>query len=389
MPTSLNDIKTKLSVRWNKGFFLKADEAGEELFPLRQPVKGPTSVELSERFDESRSWIGKLKSDCMNSGIDIEWKEINHRQLGRNSLPSHLIFQNIEQLAGFLGKKKELRLCREAFRLMTDAFPELTEWAAAHPFELIKNHYSLERLIRVLHRIKQQPRPGIYIRQLSIPGVDTKLIETHRRILSIWFDIILDNEHIDENYTGVSGFEQRYGFLSRPEPVRFRMLCPHPDLPFTDMTVPASEFAVWNPSVKRIFVVENDVTALAFPKVADSLLIFGRGYNFNCLSDAEWMRDKAIYYWGDIDTHGFNILSQFRGFFPDTKSFLMDRETLLAHREHWGTEPKPSAVIAPANLTEEEAGLYQELISDLIAPNLRLEQEFIDFSMLEDFIRAL
>ena len=48
---------------------------------------------------------------------------------------------------------------------------------------------------------------------------------------------------------------------------------------------------------------------------------------------APWLADKEIYYWGDLDHDGFNILSNLRKVLPEMKihSFLMDKETLLAY----------------------------------------------------------
>lgn len=42
--------------------------------------------------------------------------------------------------------------------------------------------------------------------------------------------------------------------------------------------------------------------------------------------------------WGDIDTHGFAILDRLRRHFPQVRSMLMDRATLLAHEGQWVTE---------------------------------------------------
>ena len=85
-------------------------------------------------------------------------------------------------------------------------------------------------------------------------------------------------------------------------------------------------------SIKTVFVTENDINGLAFPIVDNSIVIFGRGYGFEHLQNAHWLRNKEIAYWGDIDTHGFAILSQFRKLFPAVRSFLMDRDALLAFR---------------------------------------------------------
>ncbi|MFE5836661.1 Wadjet anti-phage system protein JetD domain-containing protein [Arthrobacter sp. NPDC056493] len=57
-------------------------------------------------------------------------------------------------------------------------------------------------------------------------------------------------------------------------------------------------------------------------------------------------------------------------------SVLMDEDTLLAHREAWGTEPSPSRAVL-SRLTEEEAALYEALGNDAYGPSVRLEQELI------------
>ncbi|MGI6299138.1 MAG: Wadjet anti-phage system protein JetD domain-containing protein [Saccharofermentanales bacterium] len=52
-------------------------------------------------------------------------------------------------------------------------------------------------------------------------------------------------------------------------------------------------------------------------------MIFGAGYGFDHLASASWLNQKDIYYWGDIDTHGFAILNQLRRLFS-TRTFASD-----------------------------------------------------------------
>ncbi len=59
----------------------------------------------------------------------------------------------------------------------------------------------------------------------------------------------------------------------------------------------------------------------------------------------------------------------------------MDRETLLAHRRHWGTEPQPEARDLP-RLTGAEAILYDDLRENRLGERVRLEQERIGFEWL-------
>jgi hypothetical protein len=386
---TLKQIREHVSSQWEKGKFLRAEAAGDEIFPLAIPVKGPSASEITDHFDQVRNWINKIKTDCRKAGLPLDWREINHRQLGRNSIPAKIVFNALDTLADFINKKTQLQTFREALKGLVSILPELQVWAAKHPFALTGCASELEKLLSVILWMRDNPRPGIYIRQLSLPGVDTKFIEKNKKLLSAWFDIILPQSARDERVTGTRNFELRYGFLPRPDLVRFRILDPEMRISsLSDLSVPASEFTSLNPSFRRIFIIENDITALAFPGIPKSMLIFGRGYSFINISSAEWMKGKELWYWGDMDTHGFAILNQFREYFPQARSFLMDRDTLMFHEGHWGEEKKQSTADL-SNLHRPEASLYDDLRYNKIGKNLRLEQEFIDFAYLNKTIQTL
>jgi hypothetical protein len=132
-----------------------------------------------------------------------------------------------------------------------------------------------------------------------------------------------------------------------------------------------------------VFVLENDTTYLAFPPVSDAIAIFGGGYSLTRLRRLDWLRERTLIYWGDLDTHGFVMLNMLRQDFPHARSMLMDRVTLLAHETQWVREDKP--VNAPlAQLTSAEAALYRDLVEDAFGSAVRLEQERICFSVIED-----
>jgi hypothetical protein len=131
-----------------------------------------------------------------------------------------------------------------------------------------------------------------------------------------------------------------------------------------------------------LFVVENEITYLAFPRVANALVVFGSGFGLASLRPLPWLVGKEIVYWGDIDTHGFDILNRLRSRFDSVRSILMDEATLLAHRGQWVAEPSPTNRPLP-NLTEAEAALYGDLVEDRFGPTIRLEQERVRPSLLE------
>jgi hypothetical protein len=225
--------------------------------------------------------------------------------------------------------------------------------------------------------IEQRQALGMYLRQVDVPGVDTKFIERHKGVLAELLDAQLDPSRV---VAGAADFAGRYGFLRRPGYVRFRVAGGYRG--FSELSVRAGEFTVAPEGVTRAYVIENEITYLAFPVPDAAMLIFGGGYAVPRLEPLGWLAGLDLVYWGDIDTHGFAILNRLRHHLPHARSMLMDRATLLDHRDHWTTESSPTAALLD-RLDPAESALYADLISDADAPSLRLEQERISFAAIE------
>jgi len=140
--------------------------------------------------------------------------------------------------------------------------------------------------------------------------------------------------------------------------------------------------------LKRVFITENEISLLAFPNVRKSIAVFGAGYGFDMLAQAHWLTDCEVYYWGDIDTHGFAILDQLRAHVPHAQSLLMDRETLLCHRQHWGNEPRPESRDL-LRLRPAEAALYDDIRFNRLGMQVRLEQEKISFAFIREALEVI
>jgi len=224
---------------------------------------------------------------------------------------------------------------------------------------------------------------GLYLRQVDAPGVDTKFVEQHRRVLADLVDVLVPEAPTgDGPRTDLAG---RFGYLSKPGYVRLRF---GPDaLPGTlsglsEATLRIDELARLDPAADRVIVLENEITYLALPVPAGSIVLWGAGYTISVAGSLPWLSGKDVCYWGDLDTHGFAILNRLRHSCPQARSLLMDRATLLAHRERWGTEPKQTTAHLD-RLTPAEGDLYQDLVEDTFAPAVRLEQERIGWPTVE------
>ncbi|MCC6778627.1 MAG: DUF2220 domain-containing protein [Hyphomicrobiales bacterium] len=150
----------------------------------------------------------------------------------------------------------------------------------------------------------------------------------------------------------------------------------------TDLTVPVEQLATFSTTARRVFITENEINGLAFPELPESLVIFGLGYGLDLLAGIPWLQERELHYWGDLDTHGFAMLDRLRAILPGARSLLMDRETLLAHRELWGCEAAPFD--GPlGRLTADELALFQDLCRNTLGEHLRLEQERISYAWLQ------
>jgi hypothetical protein len=382
-------LRAQLQKLWERGDLLASVVSGEAFFPRRLTLKGPSSQEMADRFDEVRAWIAELRAlpHCR-----VELREFRHRLFGANAVPDAVWVDTFDDALALIGKRREAARFATLLELTRERQPQLLAWLAKKPLRVLELADDWRRLLDIVAWLQGHPRPAIYLRQVDIPGVHSKFIEAQRPLLGELFDLVLPAGAIDSSVSGVSQFARRYGFRDKPQRIRFRLLDRrHSLLPGDleqDLTLDARSFAHLDPQVERVFVTENEINFLAFPPLPDSLIVFGSGYGFETLADAAWLSRCRIHYWGDIDTHGFAILDQLRAHFVHVESFLMDRATLLAFATQWGEEDRQTLRELP-RLNAQEGALYDDLRDNRLRRNLRLEQERIGFGWVEAALAGL
>ena len=349
------------------------------LYPLALRLKRPASQDLGDRFDEARAWIAALDAGSRQRrgfGYEIVWEEINHRQLGRNRFPAGVVAPTEHDALALIRKQAQAETFDALAGETLARFPSLRGWILRKPLVEIENAAEWARILAVLAWFEAHPRSGLYLRQLDIPGVDTKFIELRRGLLTELLD------HVLAPGQAAPSFEQRFGLRTRPALIRFRILDPSLFIGgLSDISAPVDHLAELDLPASRVFITENEINGLAFPETTGSIVLFKLGYALDLLSSLSWLGDREIFYWGDIDTHGFAMLDRLRARFPQAKSLLMDRETLIAHRSLWGREAAPHMGLL-AHLTEVEQVLYDELRHNTHGEGVRLEQERIPFTWL-------
>ena len=408
--TTPADLRAQVQKLWDKGELLRPCVLGEPMPPRRLRFTGPSSAELTDRFDAVRAWMKALGCNAAADSAP-RWRIVprafRHRVLGECAVPEEVWLDTHDDALALISKQKDAKRFASLVQQTRTQQPSLLPWLEKRPLNALALADAWPRLLTVVAWLQAHPRPGFHLRQVDLPGVDSKFIEAHRGVLSELLDLALPAGAIDFHASGISQFCQRYGFKDKPRRIRFRLL----DASLTpfaqgilptdaahDITLTQADFARLALPVRRVFFTENEVNFLAFPPMVDSLLIFGAGYGFEALQGARWLHGCRLYYWGDIDTHGFAILDQLRAQLPQVQSLLMDRATLMAHQSQWGEEPQP-VLRELARLTAAEAQLFDDLRAQRLrtgspgaeteGAGVRLEQERIGYAWLKTALSEL
>ena len=305
-------------------------------------------------------------------GYSIEYQKVKTRKHGEQDIPVSISFLTEQDYLKYIGKEQDTAGFRKDVERILSAFPELVEWVCRFPNKVLDNHRVWDDVLKVCIYFKGNPKPQLYIRELPIQ-VDTKFIERNKGIIKELLDIIIAKSvNLDE-----TRFETRFNLRHDEPVVRFRVL----DKTLSqalfsgidDMSIPISKFRETEIPVETVYIVENKMNMLTFPPIHKSIVVWGHGFGVDLLKDVMWLRSKKILYWGDLDVHGFQILSELRSHFSQVESFLMDRETFNRFYEDGiGAETNVEKVLL---LTLEE----NEMFDFLRGGNYRLEQEKIPF----------
>jgi hypothetical protein len=378
------EIKDKTERKYISFFFqsLLENKPFEKL--VIRGDKSYTKSSLSE-FEKEIQQIVSQSREKKGFGYTLEFQQVKTKSLGIQDLPTSIFFDTEKDFLRFLGKEKEVELFKTSVEKIIKAFPELKEWIKKFPLKVIQNANSWQELLSVCEYFRQNPNPNLYIRELPIK-VHTKFIENNKGILFELLNVVLSPEYINQDFTSAKDFEKRFGLKFNQSLIRIRILdksiSDNYVAGLTDITITEEEFCSLQIPCKNVFIIENKtnfsnlMNFLTLPQMESTIGIFGSGFKVCSLKNASWLYDKEIFYWGDIDTHGLQILSQVRGYFKKTKSIMMDFETLASFKADW-CKGEIAKSITP-NLTTEEKKLYDFVKSE----NIRLEQERISFDFV-------
>ncbi|SMX98714.1 Wadjet anti-phage system protein JetD domain-containing protein [Brevibacterium aurantiacum] len=314
----------------------------------------------------------------------IDWTERSWARVGRQQVPLRLRLGTPETVANFVGgeEARQWRRLRDRTATIRSRFCDKrpatsakVEYVAASVDPLasaIKAHAKrilglgpaeFTTLLDVVEWLRDHPVGTLRPRQLPIRGVDSKWFETHRSLVTALLEATGRSEAVD--------------VLDAEPRIRMRILDPEL-IPsgLSDITAPVTQLSQLAIAPRLVFVFENLESVLAMPDWDDAVAVHGSGYAVDNVARLAWTHRARVIYWGDLDSHGFAILSRLRKHLPHVDSTLMDEATLIDHRDLWVQEPKPHTGVFP-ELTGTESRALARLRAE---GDVRLEQERIPWA---------
>lgn len=368
-------VRRRLEVQWH--LVLAGAASWSPQLPLGSSgLRGRTLV---EQWPQVHAWALRW-SDAeqhLPSGVRLVRRDVRvHGTL--QPLPAHLEVVDLDAAATLVGEEWPARLAaaQRLDALLRAELPALRD-GPAEPEELAALLRALERrdelhrvrLLRAAHWLVVHPASGVSARQVPVEGLGTKWIERHagelRRLLS----------------------REELGLVrTRPRRVHLTYLDPghraaggrrHDVVTEGDVDALA-----YRPRV--VVVCENRENAQGFAPVPGAVAVEGDGNGPGLLADLAWVREaRPLWYWGDLDARGFEILHGYRAAGLPARSLLMDLATFerwqhlgVSHDER-GAEIRPRTARDLPLLETPERGLYRGLCSPDWNRPRRLEQEYV------------
>lgn len=368
------DIK-KLIVEkeWLNLVNLKSRLLGKRTFPIKINLKAPDGRMAVDNLPSFREFIESWKSYPHQNFV--EWETKSYRSLGEQRVPRFFMLHSIQDLILALGKEAEVR--SEVWRVNMAPLLELPR-DGIYPV-LVKHLSTIEGisyqdcllLKELMAQLSLNMGVGGYLRALPLVGVDTKFVENYQLLISDILDAIYDGEVSRKG--GLLGW---LGCLENPKGwICVRPLCSDAESKmggFPILQLSIDVLSRCGLPATNILVVENMQSGLGLPRLDNTIAVFGGGKNVAWMS-ADWLKNKQVAYWGDIDTWGLSILSDVRAKLPTVTPLMMNIETIENFQERMVIEPE-SVDLCPSGLNDAEKEVFFGLKSGRFKLS-RLEQE--------------
>lgn len=297
-------------------------------------------------------------------------------------LPATLVVETIDVAARLVGGPWPERLAQARRRrdLLAARFPHLDDVPAVLRTTAAYSDVDFDLLCRTSTWFAEPHAEGLTARQIPVEGLGTKWLAAR--------------ESVVRRLAGLDALALEPG---RPSRIHLTYLDPahlsaggrrH------DVATHGDDGTVaYQPQV--VVISENRDTAQMFPALEGGIAIEGEGRGARAVAGLPWVRHAAVlWYWGDMDADGLEILHGFRAAGLPVRSLFMDVasyerwERYGVDHDHHGQPIGPREPRDVSLLESEERDLYLALCSAEWTRHRRIEQERIPLADAAAVVRG-
>lgn len=361
------EITVRLRSQWNRADKREARLlGGTDAWPITESIGLPGPSQISHSLDTVKRHIQQWRKVTIGK---VNWDDIRYRAAAEPvSVPRSW---QLDKPSEWIAACADKTISAEFEQLAVLA--ENTD-PRYHPLLIRrlslwrdKNIQEVIQACRLAAVLQPGCAAGKPVRALSLAGIDTKFFERHRTLVTALLDVRFDGE------VSRSGLEPFLGALTDGDHWVLLVDLDGHLLPFNKLRITTNELNTAALPGQQLLIVENESCLHHIPPLKNTLAVLGAGFDLGWTANPR-LQNKAIAYWGDIDTWGLQYLSAARVNLPLLSPLMMNRKVYNRYHASAVTEPVIAGNDIPAPLTESETVLYRELLNNSRG---RLEQEFL------------
>ena len=188
-------LRKKLSRLEANGKLYVALAEGSEVPYLSMPLKRPQDIETS--WDELLAWQDFWRKAPKASGGHPLWHAEEKRKqtasFGKQLMPVRIFIDTPEDAMALLGLTKKKKEFLAGLSAIESQMPSLRDWYLTYFVRISAEDFFPMALSIARSMLAQEQREG-YLREMAIPGVDTKFLENHNFLVrTLWNALFSEN----------------------------------------------------------------------------------------------------------------------------------------------------------------------------------------------------
>lgn len=305
------------------------------------PLDPPSAAAITGRAGEVSTWLTRWRQwSAQHPDVSLRTRTV-HTKFGEQPVCTHLDIPDIYALAR-LSPATDMHWQRARDRwgqLRRDQAGQTMRPWLARIVDL--DDYDFAILLAAVNWFRAHPRSGLTVRSVPVPGMHTKWLARHRSMLLACLGTTTDTGQPTELAEESDPVDIPAADLDalglRPLPPEISVVLADPLLRaavggLRQISAPVDELASLQIHPEAVLIVENKEPALAWNDTTGLAIIHSLGNHLDVLARLPWLRHDRCWYWGDLDRHGFTLLSRARVMVPALESLLMTPGDIEAYR---------------------------------------------------------